>query len=253
MLIAEIGNRKTRGDYMKHYQSNGVHIVEIPVNDFSIEMCDKRKKYAASKNYCNAGYFAAFKEGGTTFTLPVGHLVCDFKASNKYVKYYCEQRGKFVSNDKYQFDSGKWSHMNSLYGKAVSTLIVKDGTASIEDVKNLPGGIDYAISGIPIMRDGADVKFATYVRGQGWDGSPLYATWHVFVGLKKDCKTLYIMGMRTRTGNMILTAEAFRKFRTLGMQDVIKLDGGGSFHMNVNGKSIASTSENRLINTIVRW
>lgn len=236
---------------MKYYQSNGIHIVEVPVSDFSIVMCDKRKKNADSKNYCNAGYFAAFKEGGTTFTLPVGHVVCDFEANNKYVKLYCEQRGKFASNGKYKFDSGKWSYKNSLYGKAVSTLIVKNGIASIEDIKNLPSNADYAISGIPVMRNGADVKFATYVRGQGWDASPLYATWHTFVGLKKDGKTIYVMGMRTQTGNMILTAEAFRKFRTLGMQDVIKLDGGGSFHMNVNGKVVATTSENRLINTII--
>lgn len=238
---------------MKYYQSNGIHIVEVPADDFSIVMCDKRKKYADSKNYCNAGYFAVFNEGGTIFTLPVGHLICDFKADNKYVKYYCDLRGKFISNDKYQFDSGKWSYMNSLYGKAVSTLIVKDGAASIEDIKNLPVGIDYAISGIPVMRNGADVKFSTYVRDQGWDGSPLYATWHIFVGLKKDDKTLYVIGMRTKTGNMILSAEAFGKFRTLGMQDVIKLDGGGSFHMNVNCKAVASTSENRLINTIIRF
>lgn len=238
---------------MKYYKSNGIHIVEVPVSDFSIVMCDKRKKYADTKNYCNAGFFATFKEGGTVFTLPVGHLICDFEASNKWVKFYCEQRGKFI-NDKYQFDSGKWSHQNSLYGKAVSTLIVKDGVASIEDIKNLPfnsSNIDYAISGIPIMRNGADVKFATYVRGQGWDGSPLYATWHIFIGLKNDGKTLYIMGMKTNTGNMILSAEAFRKFRALGMKDVIKLDGGGSYHMNVNGRAVSSTSENRLINTII--
>ena len=238
---------------MKYYQTNGIHIVEVPVNDFSIEMCDKRKKNAASKNYCNAGYFATFQEGGITFTLPVGHVICDFEASNNYVRHYCNQRGKFLQNGKFQFDSGKWSHANSFYGNAVSTLIVDNGAASILDVKTLPTNIDYAISGIPVMRNGADVKFATYVRSQGWDGSPLYATWHVFVGLKQDGKTIYIMGMRTTTGNMILTAEAFRKFKTLGMHDVIKLDGGGSFHMNVNGKAVASTSENRLINTIIRF
>lgn len=238
---------------MKYYQSNGIHIVEVPVNDFSIAMCDKRKKNADTKNYCNAGYFAFFREEGSTFTLPVGHVVCDFEASNKWVKFYCNQRGKFLQNGKFQFDSGKWSNSNSFYGNAVSTLIVDDGTARIEDVKTLPANIDYAIAGIPIMRNGADVKFATYVRNQGWDGSPLYATWHTFVGLKKDGKTIYVIGMRTQTGNMILTAEAFRKFRAIGMHDVIKLDGGGSFHMNVNGRAVASTSENRLINTIIRF
>jgi murein L,D-transpeptidase YcbB/YkuD len=59
------------------------------------------------------------------------------------------------------------------------------------------------------------------------------------------------MGMKTKTSNMILSAEAYKKFKIIGMHDVIKLDGGGSFHINVNGKAVASTLENRLINTII--
>lgn len=236
---------------MKYYKSNGIYIVEVPAKDFSIVMCDKRKKNAGTKNYCNAGFFATFREGGSNFTLPVGHLVCDFEVDNKYVKYYCKERGEFITNDKFQFDNGKWPYSNPFYGNAVSTLIVKDDTASIVDTKTLPFGIDYAISGVPIMNKGFDVKFATYVKNQGWDGSTLYGTWHIFIGLKQDGKTIYVMGMKTRTGNMILSAEAFKKFKALGMYNVIKLDGGGSFHMNVNGKAVASTSENRLINTII--
>lgn len=235
---------------MKYYQSNGIHIVEVPVNDFSIVMCDKRKKRAETKNYCNAGFFANYSEGGTKFTLPVGHLVCDFDADNKYTKKYCEERGKFVA-DKFEFDSGDWSYANDFYGKKISTLMVSSGSASIVDAQNLPSGLDYAIAGVPIMRSGADVKFATYVRNQGWDASPLYATWHIFIGLKKDGKTIYVMGMKTTTSNMILSAEAFKKFKALGMYDVIKLDGGGSFYMNVSGKEVAGTLENRQINTII--
>lgn len=235
---------------MRYYQSNGIHIVEVPANDFSIVMCDKHKKRAEAKNYCNAGFFATYNEGGTKFTLPVGHLVCDFDADNKYAKKYCEERGEFVG-DKFKFDSGEWSYANEFYGKKVSTLMVSKGSASIVDAQNLPSGLDYAIAGIPIMRSGADVKFATYVRNQGWDGGPLYATWHIFIGLKKDGKTIYVMGMKTKTGNMILSAEAYKKFKALGMYDVIKLDGGGSFYMNVSGKAVASTLENRLINTII--
>ena len=239
---------------MKYYKTaNGIHIVEVPADDFSIVMCDKRKKNAGTKNYCNAGFFATFREGGTNFTLPVGHLVCDFDAESKYVKYYCKERGKFIADNKFQFDSSKWQYSNPLYNNEISTLVVRDGVASIVDVASLPSNIDYAISGIPIMNKGFDVKFATYVKNQGWDASPLYGTWHIFIGLKQDGKTIYIMGMRTYTGNMVLSAEAFKKFKALGMYNVIKLDGGGSFYMNVNGKAVASTLENRLINTVIQF
>lgn len=236
---------------MKYYQTNGIHIIEVPISDFSIVMCDKKKKNVETKNYCNAGFFANYSESGIKFTLPVGHLACDFDADNEYVKYYCEQRGNFVDKGKYQFDSGKWLYMNPLCNNKVSTFIINGNTASIVDIKNLPTNVEYAISGIPIMRNGADVKFATYVKNQGWDASPLYATWHIFIGLKNNSKIIYIMGMKTTTGNMITSAEAYKKFKAIGMYNVIKLDGGGSFYMNVNGKAVASTSENRLINTII--
>ena len=238
---------------MRYTVQNGIHIVEAPVSDFKIVMCDAKKKSAYSKNYCNAGFFGVFHEAGTAFTLPVGHVVCDFAASNKWVRYYCQERGEFITQSKYQFDCSKFAYNNPLCGKKVSTLVIAGGSATIMDMSSLPDGLEYAISGVPIMRDGADVKFDSYVTGQGWDGSTLYGTWHIFVGLKQDGKTIYVLGMRTTSGNMIKSAEAFRKFKSLGMRDVIKLDGGGSFHLNVNGKAVASTLENRRINTIITF
>ena len=101
------------------------------------------------------------------------------------------------------------------------------------------------------MRNGADVKFSSYVKKQGWGGSSLYATWHNFLGLKNNNQTVYIMTMKTTTGNMITSSEAYKKFKALGMRDVIKLDGGGSLHVEINGKSVISTAENRLINNII--
>lgn len=59
--------------------------------------------------------------------------------------------------------------------------------------------------------------------------------------------------METTTWNMIKTNEAYWKFKELGMYDVIKLDGGGSFCMEVNGKTVASTWEDRRINTIISF
>lgn len=238
---------------MKYYVTNNIHIVEIPVKDFSIVMNDSKKKTATTKNYCNAGFFGTYNEGSEKFTLPGGHLVCDFKANSKWTKYYCNERGKF-QGDKYTYDSGAFSYNNEFYGKAQSTLIVDNGKASINELFNAPKNVDYAIAGVPIMRNGNDVKFATFVKKQGWDGSPLYGTWHNFIGLKKSSDNIiYLMAMKTTSSNMITSAEAFRKFKAIDMHDVIKLDGGGSFHLNVGGKVIASTAENRRINNIICW
>lgn len=235
---------------MKYTYENGVHIVEIPATDVKITMVDTTKKTAAKKNYCNAGFFAGYSENGQDFTLPVGHLVCDYAAGNEWTKHYCKERGRF-NGDKFTFDTSKWSYNNPFCGKAISTLIIKNGEASIVDVVSVPV-CDYAISGVPIMRGGNDVTFATYVKGQGWGGSSLYATWHIFVGLKADPRTLYVMCAKTTTSNMIRTAEAYKKFKAMGFVDVIKLDGGGSTYFNANGETV-STSENRRINNIISF
>lgn len=228
-------------------EQSGIHIVEVPVARFGLKLVDKKKK-DCGENVANAGFFANFHEEGDFFTLPVGHLVCDYEAESKWVEHYCKQRGRF-NGKKYVHDVT--SYANQFRGKSVSTLVIQNGKASIQDLTELPE-CAYAIAGIPIMRNGNDVKFATYVQGQGWDGSPLYATMHTFVGLKDDPGKVYVIGMRTSTWNMIHTAEAFRKFKALGFRDVIKLDGGGSFYLNADGNTV-STSENRQINTIITF
>ena len=233
---------------MKYTYENGVHIAAVPVRDFRIEMVDARKKTAAEKNYCSGGYFAGYSSDGKSFTLPVAHIVCDYRATDKNTRRYCEERGRF-NGDKFTFDASKWSYQNEFCGKAISTLVIKNGEAAIIDTVDAPA-CDYAISGVPIMRGGEDVKFATYVKGQGWGGTSLYATWHIFAGLKADTKTVYMMCAKTTTSNMVLSAEAYKKFKAMGFVDVIKLDGGGSAYFNADGKT-QSTSENRRINNIV--
>lgn len=237
---------------MHYYKKNNIHIIEVPIKDFKIVMNDSKKKTAASKNYCNAGYFANYSENGQIFTLPVAHLVCDYNAKSSSTKKYCTERGKFNGN-KFTFDSSTWSYCNSFHNKYISTLLIKDDKAEIKNIKSVPSGYNYAVSGIPIIKNGSSVNFENDVQTQGWDSSPLYATWHIFIGLKKDSNTIYVMGMQTATWNMVKTNEAYNKFKTLGMYNVIKLDGGGSFHMNVNGKAVATVSGDRRINTIITF
>lgn len=240
---------------MRYTNQNGMHIVEVPISDFRIVMRNERKKLACTKNACNAGFFANFEEGKESFTLPVGHLVCDYDVDSKWVKFYCEERGKFLSPTKYQFDASKFAYNNPFCGKKVTTLCVFDQFSTMYDLETLPTiGLKYAIAGVPIMRGGEDVKFATYVKNQGWGGSSLYATWHIFVGLKEErAQNIYVIAMKTTKGNMITAAEAYQKFKPLGFYDVIKLDGGGSCIMNVDGRNVASTIENRRINTIIEY
>lgn len=236
---------------MKYTVENGIHIVEIPVGDFKIVMNDSKKKTAAKKNFCNAGFFAGYDEGKVHFTLPVAHLVCDFDAKCEWTRHYCEERGKFKGN-KFFFDSYNWSYQNNFNKKSISSLVVANGIANIQDIDKLPSNCDYVISGVPVMRAGNDVKFATYVKGQGWGGSSLYATYHIFVGTKAaTSKFVYAMCMKTTTGNMITSAEAYKKLKALGFYDVIKLDGGGSTIFNINGSNKVCTSENRQINSII--
>jgi hypothetical protein len=47
---------------MKYYTQNNIHIVEVPVEDFAIELVDTRKKTATKDNYCNAGFFGTYHE-----------------------------------------------------------------------------------------------------------------------------------------------------------------------------------------------
>ena len=231
---------------MRYYTMNGVEIAEVPVKDFKVILYDGRKK-SMGKNRCNAGFFGKF--GATEYTLPVGHVVCDYAAASPETLASCRERGRFEGN-KFFFNSGTFNYKNQFYGKAVSTLTISGGKARIEDLDTLPD-CDYAIAGVPIMKGGKDVKFDPYVLGQGWNGSELYGTWHIFVGIKsKTATTVYVMAMKTTTSNMVKKAEAFKKFKALGFYDVIKLDGGGSFYFNVNGKA-KSTAENRRVCTII--
>lgn len=235
---------------MKQYKQNNVYIIECDPSELRIALKSKRKKNLTEKTYTNANFFANYNEGSVKFTLPVGHLVCDFESDLAPVKKYCAERGKFQGN-KYCFDSGGWSYMNQFYGKAVSTFVIQNGVPKVLDLVHTDFSYDYAVTGVPVIRNGKDVKFKTYVTGQGWDGSTLYATKHIFVGLKPNSNTIYVMGWKSSTGNLIYSGEAYKKFSAMGFSELVKLDGGGSYMMKYKGTTIDSTSENRMDNAFI--
>lgn len=232
---------------------DGVRIVAVPAEDFKLILADKPKKSVARGCYANANFFSTYKENGVAFTLPVGHLLCDFDNDTLSApeKKYMKERGT-ISGDKWTFDSSRWKFDNPFYGKTLSTLTVKNGKASIAEMAAISGsGYDYAVSGVPIMRNGADVVFKTFVKGQGYNADVLYATKHVFLGLKADRSYIYVMGWKSTTNNMVSSGEAYKKFKALGFTDVIKLDGGGSYYFNVNGTDVDETKEDRRVNAII--
>ena len=228
--------------------SGQVLMTAVQAEDLTVELVDQPKGECGD-SCANAGYFANYSEAGEPFTLPVGHLVGDYKAAGKWTRHYCQERGQF-QGDKFTFDAGKWSYANPLHGKAVSTLLISGGKARVEEIRTVPDRTDYAVSGIPVLRAGMACTTAQ-AKGQGWDTSPLRATWHTLVGLKGD-GMVYVMGWQSRTTNLLDSGEAARVFRGLGFTDVLKLDGGGSYYQSRDG-AVSKTAENRRINSVLRW
>ena len=224
-----------------------VLMTAVQAEDLTVELVDKPKGECGD-NCANAGYFANYSEAGEPFTLPVGHLVADYNASGKWTRHYCQERGRFQW-DRFTFDAGRWVYANPMYGKEISTLLISGGKARVEEIRTVPEGTDYAVSGIPVLRDGTACTSAQ-AKGQGWDTSPLRPTWHTLVGLKGD-GMVYVMGWQSRTANLLDSGEAARVFRGLGFTDVLKLDGGGSYYQSRDG-AVSKTPENRGIKRELR-
>ena len=227
--------------------SSRLHMVKIPIERFRLLMWDKPKKTTVIKDYFNAGYFAGYKENGAGFTLPVANLMADQgdlgEPSLKYLKEWGKVEGGKVSCDTRRNAS------NQFKDKLVSTLIVTGDRAYIDQVNQLPTGTKYAVSGIPVIRNGQDVSYSKEVVAEGWDASPLYATWHGMLAVDGS-DSIYYLAWQSTSKNLITTCEAWNAFKSYGFTDMILLDGGGSFVLDYNGKNVVVTGENRRINTV---
>lgn len=230
--------------------SESLYIIPCEVKDFAVVMTDDRKRNNR-ENTANAGFFASYTEEGSAFTLPVAHLKCDYAATNKWTRHYCEERGKF-DGDKFTFDSSNWSYQNPMYKKDVSSLIVdKSGQAYIDRIVTIPSETAYVISGVPVILHGEQVSYQEAL-DEGWSSSNMRNTWHTLLGLKANGDKIYIIGWQSASSNLLSSDEGFNTFSPLGFSDLIKLDGGGSFILNVNGETV-ETDENRRINSVVSF
>lgn len=232
---------------------NGMHIIKIPVSKFKIQWWDKGKRTTAIKDYFNLGYFAVYNEDGKSFTLPVANLMADIYLDQveEIPLKYLQEWGK-VENNKVWIDC-RANGSAQFKGKAPHTLVVyKDGSVSIDPLNALPADAVYAVAGAPVIIGGADTSYSRDVLGEGWDSSIARPTWHGFLGLKND-GYIYYIGMKTTSSNCFSSSEVYKKLKPMGFADVIKVDGGGSYVLDKNGKNIAETSGNRRVNNVGRY
>ena len=203
------------------YSLNDVHAQVILPSAFSISVEDKPKNNIAETNFANAGYFALLGSGKT---LPIGNLVI-----NGYVETSADTQPSWLNTARHE----------------LSTITVdwKNKPHFVKKSDFKEGEVKYAISGIPIIRNGYKVSMDD-IKKEGYFGNELYDTWHGFLGVRGE-KLVYIAA-KVNFNLMPYLLEVF------GISDGIKLDGGGSFILK-SDDWIKRTSENRRINNIISW
>lgn len=231
---------------------NDVEMFKVPASLFKVKWFDKAKKYGDTENYCNAGYFGYYDDGDVRFTLPSGNIVADINESSVnpvILKYLYERK---IENNKLYFSACKNTD-RSFRNSNVSTLVIdnnnKASIIKVNDVEN--GGYKYAVSGAPVIYD---YKCYSNYMDEGWDSSIARATYHIFLGLVGNSSDfVYVFVYKTKNANLFTSKEVYNKFKDFGFSHLIKLDGGGSTHIQFQNKVVISTSENRHINTIIEF
>jgi hypothetical protein len=234
---------------MKTYKHNGLTVTEFSPKSLRLQWWDAAKNSVPANSF-SGGFFGKFADidpKKPNYTLPVANILCD--AGNIGVQQTADIRswGGTVEK-KVSLNCNQNAKDNRYKGKKVSTFIIDtSGKASVQEIDKIPANARYAMSGVPVIRDGSDVSWTKFAVPQGWQGDPMYGTKRNWLGIKCDCTCVLISGATT-TGNYISTSELYGKVKTLGIRDLIALDGGGSYINKVGGTD--KTAENRRINNI---
>ena len=226
------------------YTSNDLTFRKL--NSFRIEYLDAVKNSGGYSSYINAGFFGNYSaENRKIFTLPSANLVCDVKNVTPEGQPYLS---KYISNKKLFWTCGN-NHSSQFRGKKVSTLIIpRSGKPYVADVVSPPADCLYAISGVPAVRNGDDVDYYNYVKPQGWDESCMGAAYRNWIGIRNG--ELWLISGKTTKKNYIYGMEFWNKVKNENFDDIITLDGGGSYFYKDRG-AIKKTLENRKINNII--
>lgn len=231
--------------YKDNYDKDGITYTRA--KDFAIIYHDADKRKGGAKRYINGGFFANYRsEGGEVYTLPVANLACDIKEILSAAK---DNLFEHVYGDHLVYSIAD-NATKQFAGRKVSTLLVPyTGDPKIERVDKIPSGIKYAVSGVPVVIDKKPVDM-TYVNAEGWDGSTTYNTSRNMLGIRGG--EIWVLTLKTTSANYIKSGEVWKKIQGEGFEDVIALDGGGSY-IRVEGIKRRSTGGSRAVNNIIAF
>lgn len=231
--------------YKDSYDKDGITYTRV--KDFAIIYHDADKRKGGVKRYINGGFFANYRsEDGEVYTLPVANLACDIKdipaaaKGNLFEHVYGNHLVYSIANNA----------TKQFVGKKVSTLLVPySGKPTIERVDKIPSGIKYAVSGVPVVINKKPVDMS-YVNAEGWDSSTTYGTSRNMLGIRND--EIWVLTLKTTSANYIKSGEVWRKIQGESFENVIALDGGGSY-IRVEGIKRRSTGGSRAVNNIIAF
>lgn len=214
---------------------------------------DADKSKIPGRNACNADFFGNYKRGKTDYTLPRGNLVCDM-GSYQVPEDVKQDLSAHIASGKLWYECCDNAADSQMKNKAVSTLFIpSSGKPYVKDTVTVPAGVKYAVSGVPCIRGGDDVDWHNYVTRQGWPADTVRNTYHNWLGVR-DGEVWVITGKSAaKSGNMIYGMWFWNLIKDEGFEDVIKLDGGGSYFCRIGGKVLPGPSGGRRINAYFTW
>ena len=211
---------------VRYLKEDNLHIVIIPKSKFKIIEWNKAKRTTSIKNYANGGFFAS----GKTTTEAMGNLVVE----SKVVSETCNSYGNLAGHKLHTF------------------FIDSNDNLGCEVTDKMTGkNYKYAISGIPVTLNGQDVSWSKIVSKQGWTGGELYNTKHMC--LSWDADNVYLIGIETKTkkGAYDTISEIWKRLKKYNFDIVLKLDGGGSTILDINGKNVFVSSGDRKVHNLI--
>lgn len=238
-----------------------VKLDDYPVDPLRIVRCknprlvylDSAKNKIPGQNCCNADFFGNYKRGRTSYTLPRGNLVCDM-GSYQVPDDVKQDLSQYIKAGKLRYNCGNNAADSQFIGKNVSTLVIPySGKPYVADIQTVPAAAKYAVSGVPCIRHGDDVDWKAYVAPQGWLPDTVRNTYHNWLGVRDGEVWLITGHSEAKSGNLIYGMWFWNLLKDEGFDDVIKLDGGGSYYCKIGGKMMPGSGGTRQINAYFTW